>query len=350
VVLKAGPRTSFARNPFFRHFAVRRWIPSFAQSTTGKNCDATIQQSRLPGTGPRAHILQVNDSPNQISADPPHALVFDSGVGGLSVLREIATLLPQLRLSYAADNAAFPYGTKTESELVARVSLVVGALVDTVKPDIVVIACNTASTTALEAVRRFLTIPVIGVVPAIKPAAAASRSGVIGLLGTRATVASAYTAALIKQFANGCRVLTHGTPELVAAAERKMQGLPVDMDEMAAVTARLFGQPGGDRLDTVVLGCTHFPLLVDELNAAAPHPVEWMDSGAAIARRVSTILGVGPAPAGVKPQHAAIFTAETEFVDRMRGGLAGYGLSQLRFLEPAAPLEPQQRQDRAQQA
>ncbi len=259
--------------------------------------------------------------------------MFDSGVGGLSVLREIATLLPQLRVTYAADNAAFPYGTKTESELVARVSLVVGALVEQVAPDIVVIACNTASTTALDAVRQFLTIPVIGVVPAIKPAAAASRTRVIGLLGTRATVASAYTKALIEQFAVGCTVLTHGTPELVAAAERKMQGLGVDPAEMAAVAAQLFGQPGGDRLDMVVLGCTHFPLLVEELKAAVPHPVTWMDSGAAIARRVATILGVQPAAAGDKPAQTAIFTAETPFVAKMRGGLAGFGLSQIDCLK-----------------
>jgi len=292
----------------------------------------------------------VTDSPSHPSAQPPHALVFDSGVGGLSVLREIAALLPQVRLTYAADNAAFPYGTKTESELVARVSLVVGALVEAVEPDIVVIACNTASTTALEAVRQFLTIPVIGVVPAIKPAAAASQSRVIGLLGTKATVASAYTKALIEQFADGCTVLTHGTPELVEAAERKMQGLAVDSAEMAAVVAQLFGQPGGDRLDMVVLGCTHFPLLVDELSAAAPHPVTWMDSGAAIARRVATILGLEPAPAGDKPAQMAIFTAETPFIETMRGSLAGFGLEEICILEPAAPAEPEQRQDGAQQA
>src|ERR1700722_10448540 len=159
-------------------------------------------------------------------SNPPHALLFDSGVAGLSVLRESANLLPQLRLPYAADNAAFPYGPKSEAELVARVSAVIGALVEATAPDIVVIACNTASTTALDAVRQFLTIPVIGVVPAIKPAAAASQTRVIGLLGTKATVASAYTKTLIEQFADGCTVLTHGTPELVAAAERKMQGLP----------------------------------------------------------------------------------------------------------------------------
>jgi glutamate racemase len=269
-----------------------------------------------------------------MSESSSHALVFDSGVGGLSVLREIAMLLPQLRLTYAADNAAFPYGTKTEAELVARVSAVIGALAETARPDIVVIACNTASTTALAAVRQFLTIPVVGVVPAIKPAAAASESRVIGLLGTKATVTTAYTAALIKQFANGCTVLTHGSPELVEAAERKLQGLDPGREDVAAAIARLFGQPGGDRLDTIVLGCTHFPLLRDELAAAAPHPVAWMDSGAAIARRVSTILGIGaPAEPPAPQAHKAIFTADTPGVERMRSGLAGFGLAEVGFLK-----------------
>jgi glutamate racemase len=278
----------------------------------------------------------VNDSPNPFPAKPPHALVFDSGVGGLSVLSEIAALLPQLRLTYAADNACFPYGTKTEGELVARVSQVIGQLVGEVRPDIVVIACNTASTTALEAVRRFLTIPVIGVVPAIKPAAAASESRVIGLLGTKATVASAYTKALIKQFANGCTVLTHGTPELVEAAERKLRGEPVDSAELGAILSGLFDQPAGDRLDTIVLGCTHFPLMVDELKAVAPHPVSWMDSGAAIARRVASILGLSAGEPTLEPR-IAVFTAETAFVDRMRPGLVGFGLNDVRYLKASVP-------------
>jgi glutamate racemase len=289
----------------------------------------------------------MSDSSNS-SLVRPHVLVFDSGVGGLSVMREIAALLPQIRLTYAADNAAFPYGTKTERELVARVSAVIGTLVDRIAPDIVVIACNTASTTALEAVRKFLTVPVIGVVPAIKPAAAASQSRVIGLLGTRATVASPYTATLIAQFAAGCTVLTYGSPELVEAAERKMQGLPVDMAEVAAVLQRLFGQPGGEKLDTVVLGCTHFPLLGAELAAMSPHPVTWMDSGAAIARRVATMLSaVEPAVFDDQPVHRAIFTAESPAVERMRNGLAVFGLGEIGFLEPAAYAEPDYRQDRA---
>jgi glutamate racemase len=271
---------------------------------------------------------------SESQAISPHALVFDSGVGGLSVMGEIAALLPQIRLTYAADNAAFPYGTKSEAELVARVSAVVGALVERTGPDIVVIACNTASTTALAAVRQFLTIPVVGVVPAIKPAAASSDSRVIGLLGTRATVATPYTAALIRQFADGCKVLTHGSPELVEAAERKLQGLPPGEVEITAAVASLFGQPGGERLDTVVLGCTHFPLLRDELAAAAPRKVTWMDSGAAIARRVSTILGIStPTEPADRPARKAIFTAETPGVDRMRLGLAGFGLTEVGFLK-----------------
>ena len=274
----------------------------------------------------------MSESSSHNSASP-HALVFDSGVGGLSVMREIATLLPQLRLTYAADNAAFPYGTKTEAALVARVSAVIGTLVEATAPDIVVIACNTASTTALAAVRQFLTIPVIGVVPAIKPAAAASRSRVIGLLGTKVTVGSSYTNALIEQFADGCTVLTHGAPELVEAAERKLQGLPAGEADIAAAVDRLFGQPGGERLDMVVLGCTHFPLLAEELTAAAPHAVTWMDSGAAIARRVATILNI-TTPAGMPAglAHRAIFTAETASVERMRAGLTGFGLAEVEFL------------------
>jgi glutamate racemase len=276
-------------------------------------------------------VRRVSDSQPQHAGAAPgnHVLVFDSGVGGLSVLREIAAASPGARLTYAADNAAFPYGLKPERELIARVSLVIRALVERVAPDVVVIACNTASTTALAAVRGFLPIPVIGVVPAIKPAAATSRTRAIGLLGTATTVATSYTRALIRDFAAGCAVLTCGATELVEAAERKIQGLPVDGAVIDGVLARLFGQPDGDRLDTVVLGCTHFPLLGPELAAAAPRPVVWMDSGAAIARRVAAIIGDHAAPRD--GPGCAIFTARTDSVERMRGALAGFGLTDIGF-------------------
>ncbi len=260
-------------------------------------------------------------------------LVFDSGVGGLSVLKEITALRPDLSFTYAADNAAFPYGPKSESELIARVSWVIGRLFDEIAPDIVVIACNTASTTALDAVRRFLAVPVIGVVPAIKPAAASSRTRTIGLLGTHTTVTSPYTRTLIAEFAGDCGVVTCGAPELVEAAEQMLQGLPLDRAAIRAVLGRMFGAAGGDRIDTVVLGCTHFPLLTAILAEAAPRPVAWMDSGAAIARRVATILGKDAAAAAAeRPPRRAIFTADTLSVARMRDGLAAFGLTDVRFL------------------
>ncbi len=268
-----------------------------------------------------------------LSISPPHVLVFDSGVGGLSVFHEIAALRPDIRLTYAADNAAFPYGPKTEAELVARVSSVMSALMDRLRPDIVVIACNTASTTALDAVRRFLTIPVIGVVPAVKPAAASSRNRAIGLLGTNTTVASSYTRALIAEFAGDCRVVTCGAPELVEAAERKIQGIASDISAIRAVLDRMFGAPAGDKIDTVVLGCTHFPLLRDELAQAAPRPVAWMDSGAAIARRVDAILGPANPDAQRSGNAQALFTAETPAVARMHTGLESFGLTGIGFLQ-----------------
>ena len=267
------------------------------------------------------------------AAATPHALVFDSGVGGLSVLREIALLLPGIRLTYAADNLAFPYGPKPEHELIERVTTVLGRLVAETAPNVVVVACNTASTHALDAARLVLPVPIVGVVPAIKPAAQASMTRTIGLLATTATVGSPYTRSLIAEFASGCRVISTAAPELVEAAERKIQGEPLDPAAIRAVLDRMLGAPGGDSVDTIVLGCTHFPLLKPELAEAAGREIAWMDSGAAIARRVATILKVAPAADALPAQpHRAIFTADTGAVERMRASLAGFGLTEIGFL------------------
>jgi glutamate racemase len=268
----------------------------------------------------------------------PHVLVFDSGVGGLSVLREVAALMPGVRLTYAADNFAFPYGPKPEDELVARVTAVLRRLVERTRPDVVVIACNTASTHALEAARESLSVPVVGVVPAIKPAAGSSVTRTIGLLATAATVASPYTRSLIERFASGCRVVCSGAPELVEAAERKLQGEPPDPAMIAAALDRMLGAPGGAEIDIVVLGCTHFPLLKPELAGMASQrgrDIAWIDSGAAIARRVRTLLdAVGrPVPtASSSLVRDAIFTADTGSVERMRPFLAEYGLTEIAFV------------------
>lgn len=217
-------------------------------------------------------------------------LVFDSGVGGLSVFDAIAASGHALELDYAADNAWLPYGLKTDEELQARVPALLVRLVDQWASDAVVIACNTASTIALDQVRAVLNVPVIGVVPPVKPAAALTRTGAIGLLATPATVQRAYTNDLITQFADGKRVFRFGSSALVEAAERKLRGQDLGQSAITEAIEGLFGAPGGAQIDVVALACTHFPLLARELAAAAPRACVWLDSGDAIARRVAQVL------------------------------------------------------------
>ena len=217
-------------------------------------------------------------------------LVFDSGVGGLSVFDAIAASGLALELDYAADNAWLPYGLKSDAELRARVPALLHSLVQQWAPDLVVVACNTASTIALDAVRAALPVPVVGVVPPIKPAAALTRTGVIGLLATPATVRRAYTNDLITQFAADKRVIRFGSSALVDTAERRLRGDTVDVAALAAEMQGLFGAPGGGEIDVVALACTHFPLIAHELAATATRPCVWLDSGEAIARRVGNLL------------------------------------------------------------
>lgn len=217
-------------------------------------------------------------------------LVFDSGVGGLSVLDAISTSGRAFELDYIADNAWLPYGLKTDAQLRDRVPALLSRLVAQWGPEAVVVACNTASTIALEQIRAVLSIPVVGVVPPIKPAAAATRTGVIGLLATPATVRRAYTDDLIIQFAGDKTVVRFGSSALVEAAERKLAGEEVDVTAITEAIDGLFSAPGGGEIDVVALACTHFPLLASELAAAAPRPCVWMDSGEAIARRLAHVL------------------------------------------------------------
>jgi len=217
-----------------------------------------------------------------------HALIFDSGVGGLSVVEEIRQRCPDLRMSYVADDAFRPYGQKSEAALCARLPRLLSELVFMLDPDLVVVACNTASTTALAHIRAVLKIPVIGVVPAIKPAAAGSRTKTIGVLGTPGTVKRQYVDKLIDDFASDCRVILQGSVNLVDQAEAKLSGLPVKMSVIKNELAPMFASKHGMHVDAVVLACTHFPLLRDELKASVTQSVQWIDSGAAIAKRVET--------------------------------------------------------------
>ncbi|PWC15350.1 glutamate racemase [Brenneria corticis] len=230
-------------------------------------------------------------SPEAIPSDLPSrptVLVFDSGVGGLSVYDEIRQLLPDLHYIYAFDNEAFPYGEKPQQFIIERVVKIVGAIQQQHQLSLVVIACNTASTISLPALRERFTFPVVGVVPAIKPAAKLTRNGVVGLLATRATVQRSYTHELIARFANDCRILSLGSAELVALAEAKLQGETIateDLQKILRPWLRLAEPP-----DTVVLGCTHFPLLAQELRLALPDGTRLVDSGSAIARRTAWLV------------------------------------------------------------
>lgn len=218
------------------------------------------------------------------------ALIFDSGVGGLSVAAEISARLPKLAMDYVADDEFRPYGEKTAAQLKARLPGLLAVLTDMLTPDVVVIACNTASTTALDEIRAALNVPVVGVVPAIKPAAHLTRTGTIAVLGTPGTVAREYVDDLITQFAGGKDVLLQGSVNLVDMAEDKLSGRLVDPARIKAELAPLFSGKRGADIDAVVLACTHFPLLKDELKASVTQTVKWIDSGEAIARRVESLL------------------------------------------------------------
>jgi glutamate racemase len=258
-------------------------------------------------------------------------LFLDSGVGGLSVLRAVAARLPEAPLVYCADSAGYPYGTKGEAEVSARVAGLLGRLAERIQPSLIVIACNTASTIALGYVRPVLEVPVVGTVPAIKPAAEQSKTRVIGVLGTEATVRQPYVADLSLRFAGDCTVLKHGSAPLVAAAEAKLRGEAVDPALYRAALDGLLAQPGGDAMDMVVLACTHFPLVADELAAAAPRRLTFVDGAAGIARRCAHLLdGVGWDDR--KPAGRAIFTGGTEGLAPLRPALHGFGLTQVEGL------------------
>ena len=237
-------------------------------------------------------------------------LVFDSGVGGLSVLDAIVAAGIEVELDYVADNAWLPYGLKSDAEIAARVPVLLTQMAAQWAPDLVVLACNTASTIALEATRAALKQPVVGVVPPIKPAAALSQTGVIGLLATPATIKRAYTNDLIANFAAGKTVVRYGSADLVAAAEAKLRGETPPAAAIQAAVDGLFGAPGGAAIDVVALACTHFPLLADELAAAAPRACAWLDSGAAIARRVSALLLLPAGAGAARVRHAGFTDAQ----------------------------------------
>src|ERR1700712_1579315 len=170
----------------------------------------------------------------------PTILVFDSGLGGLTVLREIVRARPDAHYIYVADDAFFPYGHHTEDEIVARVVPLIGELIEAHTPDLVVIACNTASTLVMSHLRAEYEVPFVGTVPAIKPACASSRTKLVSVLGTKGTVKREYTKALIRDFAGGCKVTLVGSASLAALAEAALGGSDIGDGELFAELAPCF--------------------------------------------------------------------------------------------------------------
>lgn len=261
----------------------------------------------------------------------PAILVFDSGFGGLTVLVEIVKRRPDASIVYVADDAGFPYGAWDEAALVERVLALFERLAETVRPDLAVIACNTASTLVLGPLRARFPFPFVGTVPAIKPAAAASASGLVSVLATPGTVKRDYTRDLVAQFAGDCEVTLVGAPNLAAIAEAKLHGQSPSAETIGLEIAPAFVEkPDGRRTDQLVLACTHFPLLAEEIARAAPWPVALVDPAPAIARRVVSLLGEASAESATG-ERRALFTGACVSIESIRA-LARFGIARIETL------------------
>jgi len=252
-------------------------------------------------------------------------LVFDSGVGGLTVFREVTKARPGARYLYVADDAFFPYNGRGEDELIARVTVLMGELIAAHRPALVVIACNTASTVVLPHLRAAYSTPFVGTVPAIKPACASSLSKRVSVLGTAATVSREYTRALIRDFANGSDVTLVGSARLAEFAEAELQGTPVADAHIAKEIEPCFVDADGRRTDTIVLACTHYPLLLERLRQLAPWPVTFIDPAPAIARRVADLSGL-PASADAPAAPQVVFTSGRRPSAALAAALVNFGI------------------------
>jgi glutamate racemase len=230
---------------------------------------------------------------------------------------------PDANYLYVADDAFFPYGAHAEPALVERIAGLMAELTETHRPDLVVIACNTASTLVLPQLRAAFNVPFVGTVPAIKPACAASLSKRVSVLGTEATVSREYTRALIRDFANGAEVTLVGSAKLAGYAESELKGQPADDRAIAAEIAPCFLDGGGRRTDTVVLACTHYPLLLERMSRLAPWPVSFLDPAPAIARRVIDLIGPPHGDGGIA---RIVFTSGAAPAPPLAAALARFGI------------------------
>jgi glutamate racemase len=259
----------------------------------------------------------------------PRILVFDSGLGGLTVFAELAKARPDAEFIYAADDAAFPYGALSVPALEMRVSQVMERLIARHQPDMVVIACNTASTLVLPGLRARFAIPFVGTVPAVKPAASMSRSGIIAILATPGTVSRDYTQGLVRDYAGHCQhVALVGAGRLAGQAEAHLRGETTDEAVIAAEIAPCFVEMDGARTDVIALSCTHFPLLTPVLERLAPWPVTFIDPAPAIARRATDLIGSARGEACETGVWRFVSTGARGISPALRSALAKRGLSE----------------------
>ena len=239
-------------------------------------------------------------------------LVFDSGIGGLSVLREARMIMHDHRFVYVGDDAGFPYGEWDGTALTARMVGLFETLIEQYQPRLAIVACNTASTLIMPSLRSRFDMPFVGIVPAIKPAAERTASGLITVLATPGTVKRPYTLELIREFASHRQVTLVGATRLARLAEEHMQGQPIDTAVLQAEIAPCFVESGGKRTDIITLGCTHYPFLVNEMRKLAPWPVDWLDPAEAVARHACHVLSEQPHSAHSKTPIKAPFKTPTK--------------------------------------
>lgn len=258
--------------------------------------------------------------------DAASFIVFDSGFGGLSVVAAARARGLGGRLMYVADHAGFPYGARSDESVIARVGAAIAAAAAREPPACAVIACSTASTLALPSLRARWAFPIVGVVPAVKPAVAASATGLVSVLATQGTARRPYMRALIDEHAGGAQVTLAAAPRLAGFVEAHLRGAPLDQGALAQEIAPAFvTAPDGRRTDVVALGCTHYPLAQAALEAAAPWPVTWINPADAIARRVETVApGLVSAP---RPPAELYSTAPPQLTPALAERLAALGFA-----------------------
>ncbi|MCE2577474.1 glutamate racemase [Gluconacetobacter entanii] len=264
-------------------------------------------------------------------------LAFDSGIGGLGIVRCLRQDIPGACIDYLADTAVFPYGEQADDFLVARIVTLVGQAIARLRPDLVVIACNTASTLALGELRARHDVPFVGCVPPIKWAADLTQSRTIGLLATRATLTRSYLHDLRNRFAPDCTLVTYGARNLADLSELAFRGQQIPDQAISAEMAGLFSQPGGDAIDVVGLGCTHYTFLLDHFRRLGRPGLNWIDPAQAVSRQAARLAHrIGNITAKQQETGQAFFTALPEDIGAVLPGLRRMGYETARpFAERA---------------